>query len=452
LEEIQTRFFRGEETITFTKEEQDIYWPFLNNVYTPASVEYVHKNIRAISRPFWCRLHDTKPKTYTGKTNENENGPPAKKFSSTSKKCRAPVQCPKTMRQTIFDDGRVTYKPVNPKIQHNHDINEIHKTWRAKIFRDVAAEQVAGGYEPAAIYQSMSGGNGSRPDIELAVNRIGGSWFTRQDVINAAKSYRAQFPDPRRVGKDFLPSLQIQQALDFFASQSDDPTVPIMCHFKSLLVQRELDGEDSRGLVFASSAQLKVLSQRGCLVLMDATHNTNWLGWLLYTLLVRNECGSWLPVGHFLTEKSDGDIVCEALKTLKSWVWQTYRRDWPLRYFLTDDSAVEQKAVRNAFADLWPSHLLCTVHSERTLRRRFSSPKFRTCLDHLLTALKTRRTETGCLESIDAAIHDLHTRNEVGEAQYVIRFWRETRAMWAHFARDHSPLLLQVHFFPGRSC
>lgn len=292
----------------------------------------------------------------------------------------------------------------------------------------------------------MCGNLGRHADVEKSMEEAGGQWLTRQDVINAAAAYRARFPDPRRVGHDAVPRLQVDQVLEYLAAQSSNSQVRDVWFSKDLRVTREIDGAYSDGVVFASADQLEVLSRRGYLTLMDATHCTNWLDWLLYTIMVRDECGSWIPVGHFLTEKSDGDIVCEALKTLKNWVFGHCRRDWPLRYFLTDDSAVEQKAVRNAFAGLWADHLLCSVHSERTLRRRFGAPKYREVLAHMLAALHSRRTETGCIQSINAAIQILVARKDEAQAQYIENFWLDSRAQWANYARDHSPLLLQVSY------
>jgi hypothetical protein len=50
---------------------------------------------------------------------------------------------------------------------------------------------------------------------------------------------------------------------------------------------------------------------------MDAMHETNWLGWLLYTIMVCDEHGCWVLGGYFLTEKEDGDIIVKALKVFK---------------------------------------------------------------------------------------------------------------------------------------
>ncbi|XTI91557.1 hypothetical protein V2W45_1248666, partial [Cenococcum geophilum] len=50
---------------------------------------------------------------------------------------------------------------------------------------------------------------------------------------------------------------------------------------------------------------------------IDATHKTNWLRWLLYTIIVRNEYGYWVLGRHFLTKKEDGDIIAKVLKVFK---------------------------------------------------------------------------------------------------------------------------------------
>ena len=46
-------------------------------------------------------------------------------------------------------------------------------------------------------------------------------------------------------------------------------------------------------------------------------YETNWLKWLLYTIIVRDEYGCWVLGGHFLTKKEDGDIIAKALKVFK---------------------------------------------------------------------------------------------------------------------------------------
>jgi len=87
-------------------------------------------------------------------------------------------------------------------------------------------------------------------------------------------------------------------------------------------------------------------------------------------MMVRDEFGSWIPAVHLLSAHEDSDILKGALQQLKTWCMG----GWNLRYMLTDDSAAEQAAVKKAFLGLKAGkqevdHLLCRVHSNRTLQR-----------------------------------------------------------------------------------
>jgi hypothetical protein len=70
--------------------------------------------------------------------------------------------------------------------------------------------------------------------------------------------------------------------------------------------------------------------------------------------------------------RDNSDTLSYALKMIKQWCgWQPY-------YVLINDSAMEPLAVRNAFRGLEAgeqetTHLLCIVHSMRTLHKRFKA-------------------------------------------------------------------------------
>ena len=109
--------------------------------------------------------------------------------------------------------------------------------------------------------------------------------------------------------------------------------------------------------------------------------------------MVRDEWGSWCPAAHFLTRRQDSDVIITALSKLRESTGG--KEGWRCRWFLTDDRATEQRAVR----ETWPGlaegcqvtgHLLCSWHFEQTLRRRFKASH--PALRHLLTVLKTSRT------------------------------------------------------------
>jgi hypothetical protein len=53
-----------------------------------------------------------------------------------------------------------------------------------------------------------------------------------------------------------------------------------------------LDGEDSRGIVFAEPARLRILATYRHLSLIDSIHKTNQLEWKLFTLVMRDRYAS----------------------------------------------------------------------------------------------------------------------------------------------------------------
>ena len=228
------------------------------------------------------------------------------------------------------------------------------------------------------------------------------------------------------------------------------------------------------------------------MIVMDSTHKTNGMGWLLYNLMVRNEEGMWIPGAHMLTMREDSDVVAAGLRivgsislyftniavgkpgnmsssTMKLYVdadmfpgflsslifehlltvlqikrWCGNRLH--LRYMLTDDSAGEQCAVRKAFRGLIDgecevTHLLCKIHSRRTLMKKLPGKPNKKAVDHVFAALYNRRTKAGCEESVQAAITSCPT--EVGK-RYLENEWLKTMPDWANYTRCHSTLLLQV--------
>jgi hypothetical protein len=87
------------------------------------------------------------------------------------------------------------------------------------------------------------------------------------------------------------------------------------------------------------------------------------------------------------------------------------------------------------------THLLCRVHSKRTLNRRLEGPRNKRAMNHMIAALKYRKTGPGCEESIEAA---MAAAPDQGTREYLKKEWWTTREKWANYARTHSCLLLQV--------
>jgi hypothetical protein len=196
--------------------------------------------------------------------------------------------------------------------------------------------------------------------------------------------------------------------------------------------------EQRWGLVFAEPKRLQVLQERGYLTQFDSTHKMNKWKHNMFSFLVRDGNGIYIPAAHCVVDRENSETLSKALEIIKTWC------RWRPRYVLTDDSSIEQLAVRKAFRGLEAgeqevAHLLCTVHSMRTLQRKFSSAACKRVFDLLRQAMFTF-TGIKCEELCRAAV------NAAPEAMrsYVVTHWLETRAKWAMYARQHSPLLLQV--------
>lgn len=157
--------------------------------------------------------------------------------------------------------------------------------------------------------------------------------------------------------------------------------------------------------------------------------------------MVRDEFGSWIPCAHFFTGLFESGIILECLQQIRSWCGE--EGGWNLRYFLTDDSASEQKAFHAAFKGIEPpvQCLLCSVHSQRTLQKNLGKSP---ALEHMITALRYRRSEAGCMESIQAAIDVANEKDR----RYIERNWKPCTPLWAHYVRDSVPLLVQVSIIP----
>ena len=211
--------------------------------------------------------------------------------------------------------------------------------------------------------------------------------------------------------------------------------------YQQISAVRQLDEEVSNGLVFACEDRIQTLCRRGYLTLLDSTHCTNKLGWFLFTLVVRDEQGSYIPCAHFLSSHEDGDIISAALKVIREWTGGP--AGWKLHYILTDDSAAEQRGVRLAFGDIQDTvrHLLCIKHSGATIDRNLAGKAKATARAHMYTAMYVRKTRPGAADSVQKAIDSLSSEKDKA---YLRNNWLNSIDSWAMCARSHVCLLLQV--------
>lgn len=126
--------------------------------------------------------------------------------------------------------------------------------------------------------------------------------------------------------------------------------------------------------------------------------------------MVRDSAGSFIPARHLLTDGEDSNILSLAIRVLKKCCndgladWKS----WRPRYFLTDDSAAEQLAIKKAFRGMYEMgdedeviHLLCQVHSRRALERKVKNEEIR---KEIFSAPYYHSTEHAARSAVERAL------------------------------------------------
>lgn len=151
-----------------------------------------------------------------------------------------------------------------------------------------------------------------------------------------------------------------------------------------------------------------------------------------------NEYGIWVPGAHCLVKRENSDILATALSQIYAWS----KQQWKMQYPLTNNSTVEKAAIKKAFIneDHVKNHLLCTVHSERTLGCNFCSSEDRASYEYLQHAMKVI-SEEECICLCENAIENPSSQKK---QEYIRKEWLETRQSWAMFTWQHSQIRLQA--------
>ena len=415
--------------LVWTAEEFDQYWPFVDNIWVHNHTEPMTK--KKTRKFYWyCRLW----KNDADKKTEGQG--------RRAKRMRITPPCPMKLAMIKhFDESdnllTVTLnchvsKKNDAVNEHNHTLEYLDTIKINSAIKLSAGQEVAKGYTPAVVNRNMQGVKygGNLEALKIA----GGLHFDLKAVHNAGKGFKKLNPDIRILGAKEVWETQFDDCFDALQASGEDVLSA------KLKVARAVDGEFSHAIAFTKRSRLRTLMKRGHLTLMDSTHHTNHLKWKLFTLMIRDECGSWIPGGHMLASNEDGDIIAEFLRQIKQWC----KGCWRLRYIITDDSAAEQRGVSLAFLGLIAgemkiSHFLCRTHSERTLNRKLTDAACKNAKKHLYDALYFRKTEMGCDDSIKKAMKSA----PACKRDYIEREWAQTKPQWANYSRQHSCILLQ---------
>ncbi|RHZ51906.1 hypothetical protein Glove_468g3 [Diversispora epigaea] len=191
------------------------------------------------------------------------------------------------------------------------------------------------------------------------------------------------------------------------------------------------------GIVFAHPKQLKKLHQYGWLTLIDSTHKTNKHDWRLFTLYIRDSYNCWDVGAHFFVSNEDSDTITEALKIIRN-----ICKNWIPGYVFMDQSNIETNSIKKVFPGLKAGEnecriILCTVHIVRTWIAKIYEKKTR----EIMIGAMHKRTKIGCEQFIQNAIQQCSVS---AVCNFIKRNYMKNSHKWALWARQHSPLLLQV--------
>jgi hypothetical protein len=190
------------------------------------------------------------------------------------------VACGMKLRNTIhLPSGGHTIVRHGECASHNHSLDDLDATKKPEALRHMAGSEMAQGYTAPAITQTLHASH--RPEVEKVWLNTGGKFFSCKDVHNSGSKWKIKNPDLRFIGAKASWQEQRAEAESWLRSQE----IKVI----SLDATYHKDNSLTPGLLFADPERFKVLRQRGHLSLMDATHETNWHGWLLYTVVVRDE-------------------------------------------------------------------------------------------------------------------------------------------------------------------
>ena len=197
-------------------------------------------------------------------------------------------------------------------------------------------------------------------------------------------------------------------------------------------------------VIFAKQFRLQMLIKRSYFNLMNATHNVDVLNWHLFIIVIRTEYNTYLSYVHMIFSNKNDDIIAEFLHTIKTWCES--RSDWQSKYFLTDDSAAEQRAVKLAFwglidGEMEVDHFFCRTHSERILNRRLIDDACKQARFHLYIVFYFRKISMGCEQFIKAVIKSAFNQKF---RKYIENKWWQTKKQWMYYVKQHLCFLLQI--------
>lgn len=398
-------------------------WPRIDNIWAYAKRQPITKK-RTQLTTYSCRLSK---KYHLKKAAIPENAamidPTKKRKTST----RAPLPCHIKLKvQRDFKNRTVNLYSIGEHKKHNCD--DCYKVKVPGIIKKFAKEEARKGYQPAAIKNVIK-----QSDLP------GNLYITSQMVRNSKIAVMGDENNP--FGHESTEIRDLASAIEYLSTNND------IFSFKTIS-----DAEkEVVGIVWVHKKVKDSMEKAGSLVQMDTTFKTNFFEWRLLNVVFRDFCGVWLPGFHMLMKHENSATIRKGLEIAKELLpkWKPY-------YFIVDNSAIEQNAIRAAFTIVSGSNAMCTVkiflckfHLMQALRRNIKNTDVISKMIHAMNSYTRPGCEIRWKEAWNMANKEVKKSvpyrllfNNVN--RYLEVHWGMNDShLWATWARNHSTLLLQ---------
>ena len=210
------------------------------------------------------------------------------------KRIELAVECPKKIKIIGALEGAtsILIQPASPDEHTGHTQEDANLKKRNTFIKDIVAAERMKDYDASMVLDAV---NKRQADLDAP----GDATLKLYDVHNAGQYWRSANPNINLSGDTQPWPQQLTEASAYVISEG----LFIQYVQAQVTIQGELRQEVA--IVFGRRDLLAALKARGYLTPMDSTHQTNHQGWKLFTLMVRDEYGTWAPCAHCLSKFED---------------------------------------------------------------------------------------------------------------------------------------------------
>ena len=409
-DEKRVLLFNVKDTLEIAEEEfNNNWWPLISNVWTQ------YNSCKLSNGDSWkiftCRF--TKHRESSTRKDDIPNNKRRTTLIRPSGLCEAKIKIIRLVSDKLVRIERHKNSP-----DHAHTLIESDRLKRSEAVRTLVIQEAVKNYPPAAIVKAVKEYANNELQLGESIKDL-----KRREVANIKYKLRGPM-ETHLVGNVELES-DILETISFLKNQD------YYCE-RYYVLQKS-----TNGIVFVHPEQLKKLSLHGWLTLIDSTHKTNRYDWRLFTLYIRDHYGCWDVGAHFFVSTEDSDTIAEALKIIRN-----ICKNWTPAYILMDQSNIEANSIKKVFSGLKANEqecniIFCTVHIMRTWMSKIYEKKTK----EAMIGAMYKRTKIGCEQLIQNA---LQLCPVPAICNYIKRNYMKNSHQWALWARQHSPLLLQV--------